>query len=74
MLQKVMPCSLIEVHKRFGGTYCLHLQLSKQQREISSKGTGAQTTKDIMVIFAVTAVRKSTPTGLTEILVCHEHY
>jgi hypothetical protein len=22
----VMPCSIEEVHRRFGGTYCLHIQ------------------------------------------------
>jgi hypothetical protein len=40
----VTPCSLVEVHGRFGGTYCLHIQgrsvsQGSNQQEVGGKQT-----------------------------------
>jgi hypothetical protein len=32
-----MACSLVEIHRRFGGTYCLHLQDRRDVKPETSK-------------------------------------
>jgi hypothetical protein len=35
--REVTPCSLVEVHQPFGGTYCLHLQGQRVSQVSNSK-------------------------------------
>jgi hypothetical protein len=65
MFWNVTPCSLIEVQRCFGGTYCSHLhgrrvsQAVSQQEADDTGPHGVISRK--MVLFIVTAVRTLNP-------------
>jgi hypothetical protein len=44
----VTPCSLIEVHRRFGGIYCLHIRGRKVSQEINQPEAGG---KQVSITF-----------------------
>jgi hypothetical protein len=39
MLWDIKPCSPLEFHRRFGGTYILHFQVEEVKQETSVKQT-----------------------------------
>jgi hypothetical protein len=49
------PCSPVDVHQRFGKTYCLHLQGSRLSHAINQQGAAGKQSRESSGLRGITA-------------------